>query len=167
MKKCPKCLLEKDESLFSKAKKEKDGLFHSCKACQKIYRDNYNKINAEKHSLYMKEHYVTKKDQYAAYREKHRERQRGYSLKRNYGISLAQYDAMLEAQDGRCFICSCKPRSKRLAVDHNHKTKEVRGLLCSRCNKALGVFHDKAEIVERALNYLTNPPARGVLNDLQ
>lgn len=62
---------------------------------------------------------------------------------------------MLEEQNGRCAICLCKPRTKRLAVDHNHKTGKVRGLLCSRCNHGLlGYAHDSVEMLLRAYEYV-------------
>lgn len=89
-------------------------------------------------------------------------------IQKRFGITAAQYSAMLEAQGGRCAICRQVPRSKRLAVDHNHVTGEIRGLLCSGkdrsgCNVAIGILHDDAEIVQRAADYLKNPPARRVL----
>lgn len=54
-----------------------------------------------------------------------------------YGLTTAQYDQMLDRQDGRCAICRRQPRTKRLAVDHDHETGHVRGLLCDRCNRGL------------------------------
>lgn len=81
-----------------------------------------------------------------------------------YGITGEQYEAILAAQGGVCFICEAPPRSKRLAVDHNHVTDEVRGLLCRRCNhRLLGSAHDETRILTRAIEYLTNPPARAIL----
>lgn len=88
-----------------------------------------------------------------------------HHLKKKYGITPDQYAAILEKQEGRCFICLCKPKSKRLAVDHDHKTNKIRGLLCSRCNhKLLGSANDSIEMLQRAIDYLTNPPAKGVIN---
>lgn len=85
-----------------------------------------------------------------------------------YGITGDEYEAILAAQGGVCFICQAPPRSKRLAVDHDHElgfTREaVRGLLCRRCNhRLLGSAHDKTDILRRAIAYLESPPARKVL----
>lgn len=62
-------------------------------------------------------------------------RYRTLLLLRNYGITAEQYDAMLARQGGGCVICGRPPKKKRLAVEHDHKTKRVRGLACWRCNK--------------------------------
>lgn len=89
-------------------------------------------------------------------------------LKRKYGITEEQYEDILEAQAGKCGICHRKPKTRRLAVDHNHKTGEVRGLLCSRCNHGLlGHAHDSIEMLERAIEYLKNPPAKDIVNATQ
>jgi Recombination endonuclease VII len=53
------------------------------------------------------------------------------------GVSDNEYARLLEAQGGGCAICGAKPKTRRLHVDHDHKTGKVRGLLCHRCNRAL------------------------------
>lgn len=58
-------------------------------------------------------------------------------LKKKYGITELTYEAMLQKKDGRCWICLKKPTNKPLNVDHDHKTMQVRGLLCFFCNKFL------------------------------
>ena len=79
---------------------------------------------------------------------------------KEHGITEEQYKALLAFQGGRCAICGNKPRSKRLAVDHNHKTMEIRGLLCKNCNyRILGGVRDSVEMLQTAINYLNNPPA--------
>lgn len=75
-------------------------------------------------------------------------------LQRVYGITLEIYDEMLAAQGGVCLICHRAPRNKKLAVDHDHKTKKVRGLLCSRCNWGLGKFNENSAFLQRAADYL-------------
>ena len=62
---------------------------------------------------------------------------REYNLMRRYGITLEQYDSMLTAQDGRCAVCKKHHTEFKinLAVDHDHKTGEVYGLLCTYCNQ--------------------------------
>lgn len=56
-------------------------------------------------------------------------------VQRTYGLEAGEYARLLEAQDGRCAICTRHPRSRRLAVDHDHQTGRVRALLCYTCNK--------------------------------
>jgi hypothetical protein len=58
-----------------------------------------------------------------------------------------------------CFICGKPPTKLRLAVDHDHKTGLARGLLCWACNRAIGAFRDNADSLQRAVDYLTSPPA--------
>ena len=73
------------------------------------------------------------------------------------------YDSLLALQGGRCAICRCVPRTKRLAIDHDHKTGLVRGLLCPGergCNHGLlGSAHDDANILAAAYWYLVSPPS--------
>jgi Recombination endonuclease VII len=81
--------------------------------------------------------------------------QRKRRLKFVYGISPEEYDAMLARQDGVCAICRNKPdKDKPLCVDHCHVTGEVRGLLCHRCNSALGFFREDSGILSTAIAYL-------------
>lgn len=83
-------------------------------------------------------------------------------LRRTYGITLAQYDAILLAQGGHCFFCNANGTTRALAVDHDHVTGEIRGLLCKRCNfKGLGWVEQVGLTSIR--KYLRNPPARRVL----
>jgi hypothetical protein len=80
--------------------------------------------------------------------------------KRKFGISLAEYDAMLEAQGGKCAICGTSEltghgaKYGRFSVDHDHVTGEVRGLLCHPCNIGLGSFKDNVEVMKNAIFYL-------------
>jgi hypothetical protein len=80
-------------------------------------------------------------------------------LRKTYNITSEQYESMLESQHGACWICGWKPHtnSRRLAVDHDHKLLVVRGLLCYRCNKGLGVFRDNSVSLQRASEYLQQP----------
>lgn len=82
---------------------------------------------------------------------------RRHRLKRLYDLTVAEYDQMLEAQDGVCAICekTCWT-GMRLSVDHNHQTKKVRGLLCNSCNRGLGAFDDEG-LVARVVQYLPRP----------
>jgi hypothetical protein len=107
-------------------------------------------VDIEKRKAYMREHYKThKKD--------HRHWSWKYSLKKNYGMTVEQYDALLLAQDGRCAICGTdKPykNKDKLCVDHDHITGIVRGLLCDRCNGLLGNAFDSVATLEKAIKYL-------------
>lgn len=83
-------------------------------------------------------------------------KQSGYSLKHKFGLDEYSYKLLLQLQDYRCIICK-SPSSKfakRLHVDHSHTTGVIRGLLCSSCNMALGLFKDNSTSLKRALNYL-------------
>lgn len=78
-----------------------------------------------------------------------------HRLRSAFGITPEQYEDMMEFQNGVCAICLKKPRARRLAVDHNHKTGEVRGLLCTRCNhKILGASGENPDVLRRAADYL-------------
>lgn len=74
---------------------------------------------------------------------------------RKYGLRPEDYDTLLDNQNGVCAICSEPPKpGRRLAVDHDHTTGEVRGLLCSPCNTALGLFKDRIRLLAAAIVYL-------------
>lgn len=77
------------------------------------------------------------------------------TLRKKYGITLAQFNAMVTEQQGKCLICERVPEDY-LVVDHCHETKRVRGLLCSGCNCGLGFFKDSVEIMAKAINYMQN-----------
>jgi len=88
------------------------------------------------------------------------------SIEDKYGITDERYQELFKQQNGRCAVCRNKPRTQRLAVDHDHVSGEVRGLLCKRCNHdLLGGGHDDVEILWRAVAYLLFPPAQGPMPD--
>lgn len=73
-----------------------------------------------------------------------------------FGIGLCEFEAILERQGGGCAICGEVAGSEReLAVDHNHDTHEVRGILCNLCNVGLGYFRDDTDRLIGAAMYLT------------
>jgi hypothetical protein len=78
---------------------------------------------------------------------------RNSALKANYGITVSEYDAMFKSQRGKCAICSEK-YGKTLHVDHCHRTNKVRGLLCHKCNMAIGLLQDSTKLLNRAISYL-------------
>ena len=75
--------------------------------------------------------------------------------RRTFGISVDDFDAMLEAQGGRCAICRTRPeREASLHVDHCHDSGRIRGILCLNCNQGVGTFGDDPALLERAASYL-------------
>ncbi|QDP45537.1 endonuclease VII [Microbacterium phage FuzzBuster] len=84
------------------------------------------------------------------------------SIEKTYGLTPEQYDELLKRQGGKCAICRAKPKTKRLAVDHDHKTGAVLGLLCSRCNHDLkGSAWDSLAMATALWHYMNTPPATG------
>lgn len=83
-------------------------------------------------------------------------RQRAAYLERHYGVTIEQYDVMLKEQDNRCAICGTAECSsgRNFAVDHDHETGRVRGLLCGNCNVGIGNLRDDINIMKRAIAYL-------------
>lgn len=77
-------------------------------------------------------------------------------MRRKYGLTMADFDALLESQGGVCAICKGKPNGpgKRFHVDHCHNSSKVRGLLCGKCNTAIGLLDDDPARAESAAAYL-------------
>jgi len=88
----------------------------------------------------------------AVRREGHREWHRDYMLMRRYQLTRQERSDILVSQDGLCAICYTRPA---IAVDHDHETGKVRGMLCKGCNTAIGVIGDTPEALENVLEYLT------------
>jgi hypothetical protein len=134
-KKCNHCLETKPLAEFYKNRANKDGLQKRCKPCQSA-ATFASKIKAGKELTDYRQHST--------------------QLKRKYGITPDSYADMLTTQDGKCAICLCNQCStgRRFAVDHDHKTGKIRGLLCAECNTALGKFNDEIERLKSAIRYL-------------
>jgi hypothetical protein len=82
-------------------------------------------------------------------------------LKKKFGITIEDYNKLFKNQNGLCAICNKSEISKHqsgtirtLSVDHNHETGKVRGLLCSTCNRAIGLLKDNSILLLKASNYL-------------
>jgi len=83
------------------------------------------------------------------------ETRRGEKLKRRFGLTLEQYDALWKDQGGVCAGCGGHNiAGRRLAIDHDHRTGKIRGLLCDRCNRCLGSVKDSPDVLRRLANYL-------------
>lgn len=79
----------------------------------------------------------------------------GYTkhIKQRYSLSEQDYRKLISTQNGLCAICE-KSENSKLHVDHCHKTNKVRGLLCGKCNRALGLMKDNIEFLGKAIEYL-------------
>ena len=128
-KQCVRCNLIKEKREFFKSADAKDGCAGICKACKHIKTKAWREKNKDKYNSYMRKR---NKNRYPVQR-----------LKR-YNITLEQYHNMLLAQDNRCAICKGPPSDKRpLAIDHDHSTGKVRGLLCYGCNRLMVLLDDE------------------------
>lgn len=107
---------------------------------------------------------VEGRNRYAKHREKVLKSAYRSKLKKRYGITPEQYEALLAAQNGQCAICGSKPKDGsngkrlRLCLDHSHENGMVRGLLCNACNAGLGHFADNPDNLAAAIRYLADNP---------
>ncbi len=125
MKRCGLCKQEKTLEDFYLQRSAADKRQGRCKTCQ----DNYWKLD--------------------------KTRKYEYNIKKKFGISFIDYQALLEKQEGVCAICGRAPsENKRLCVDHNHKTDEIRGLLCFECNTGIGKLQESVDLLRKAIHYL-------------
>lgn len=92
---------------------------------------------------------------------------RNYRLKREYNISTEEYEKMYKGQCGLCSICDKKEELYKLAIDHDHKTGRIRGLLCRKCNAALGLFGDNTETMKRAMKYIEKHNGENNYNSIE
>jgi hypothetical protein len=119
----------------------------SCKHCGKTHIQNQREIRNNSHSMscsfYRPPNYsgIEKRDGI---------------IRRQYGITLNEYNEMLENQNYKCAICGNEDEveGRRLAIDHCHTSGKVRGLLCGKCNRGLGLFYDNVELLNNAILYL-------------
>lgn len=110
---------------------------------RKITLEKYN--NKPERKQAMKDYYQRNKD-----------KAKNRMLIRNYGITLDEYNEMLENQNGQCYICGKHHslQTKSLSVDHCHKTGNVRRLLCSNCNTSLGLLKEDIDRVKKMIRYI-------------
>jgi hypothetical protein len=110
-----------------------------------IYKDpDYFRKYREKNKAHINEYL-------RGWRKRNPHRIRNSNLKGTYGLTLESFAELSSKQNHRCALCGIK---KRLDVDHCHKTKRIRGLLCGLCNRALGVLGDNEEGLLKAIKYL-------------
>lgn len=126
---CKTCNTEKPKKDFSRLKSRRSGIIPHCKICHNKKMKLWNK----KHPFYS----------------------RNSNLMKNYGITSDDYDKMLKEQNNVCKVCNGPAMGKgRYHVDHCHKTGKIRGLLCHKCNVALGMVQDNIEHLNKLIVYL-------------
>ena len=138
MRKCVVCKEYKEEVEFYKCSAKKDGISYRCKICDNLARKKYYQNNQERCRILS--------------RNRH--------WKHKYNVTPEQYEELLKKQNYRCAICNTENSSynqghiNHFAIDHDHNTGRIRGLLCHNCNRALGLFKDSALNLEQAYYYL-------------
>lgn len=145
---CRKCQVVKPLSAYSPGDRSADGYRYTCKECD----------NERLRAKYADDP-LPKRLQNARwyYKKESREGRRERMLMKNYGMTLYDYEALMDLQDHRCRICRHKEGERGrgvLTVDHCHKTGVIRGLLCDPCNRALGMFLESPEVLRAAIEYL-------------
>lgn len=156
-RKCSKCGLEKElnSNNFCKDKYDKSGFTYQCKVCRAIKQKEWSLANPEKVKELNAKNKLKRKAFYdspegiISSRRSH--------LKRTYNLTLEEFNEKLESQNNVCAICnSSNTRDKHgvMAVDHCHNTGKIRGLLCFKCNSALGNFNDDKQLLIKAIKYL-------------
>ena len=144
-KQCSKCKEIKLYEQFIKRSRAKDGLTSECKECHKLISKLWESHNKPKRYINKRNHEI-----------KNPEKTKNNKYKRQYGITLDDYNKLLDTQNGCCAICKRHKSefSMALHTDHNHATGKVRGILCQKCNRGLGFFNDDTELMKEAINYL-------------
>jgi hypothetical protein len=139
MKYCPCCKQNLSVLLFGKDKQAKDGYRYICKDC-----------NNRKSREYQKTKPIESKESKKRYNQKNG---RKTYMKYEYGPNgLVHYETQYSKQKGCCAIC--QKHLKVLCQDHNHENQQLRGLLCSACNRALGLLKDNLTFIKAAVQYL-------------
>lgn len=132
---CKDCKIEKPVEDFYR--------HYNKKAKKSYYRTNCKLCENERSRKYHNENKATRSFQ-----------NKMWKIENRFGITIDKYESMLAAQDYGCKICQGNDLDRSLAIDHNHETGKVRGLLCSKCNRGLGYFQDNVELLQKAIDYL-------------
>jgi hypothetical protein len=159
MKRCKKCKILKPLAEFYGAKGARDGRRSECKACSLANRKQWYRDNRDRAISYVRAWQQANPDRVKAWRVRNRERRneqmREIHLRNKFGLTPDEYDRILSAQGGVCVLCDRPPTPGiSLHVDHDHGTGEIRGLLCMRCNNALGLFQEDPDLLRRAARYV-------------
>jgi hypothetical protein len=159
VKRCKKCGETKPLELFYADKACRDGRRPECKACTSAARRVYYRANRKKVIGRVVAWQRDNKERYNArqreYRKRNPDKDWPGHLKRNFGLTVDEYESFVAAHSGRCAICCDEAAAgKRLHIDHDHNSKNVRGMLCVRCNNGLGQFRENPALLERGIDYL-------------
>lgn len=149
---CKKCKEEYPATIefFHRNNASKDGLAYRCKKCRKEYNiSHYNRNRQKIQKVHRK--YQKKNNDRIYKQRKESGKDWEYKLKHLYGLSLEEYNNMLNKQKNKCLICGI---NKKLDIDHNHKNGKVRGLLCQKCNKGIGLLKENELILFNSIKYL-------------
>jgi len=143
MKRCPRC---NKRLALSEFRTRNGKPFPWCRPCDRQYNRDLRAENVERYRGYDSNR-----------RASNPLRHRPGVLKRAYGITVTDYERILREQNGRCAICRTDAPmgpGKILAVDHDHANGRVRGLLCGKCNMAIGLFGESTTRLRQAIAYL-------------
>lgn len=161
VKACNSCNGVKPLDDFYANPRGRGGLRPECKSCTKTRRREWYIRNSAREIERVRQWALANPDKVAeriaAARGSDEKKlsDRKSHLKRKYGMTLADFDRMFAAQGGVCAICGeARPEERTLHVDHDHATGMIRGLLCFRCNNALGDFREEVELFRSAADYL-------------
>ena len=161
VKRCRVCGVLKPLNDFYRATGMRDGHRNDCKLCNLAAKKARTALDPVANLERVKRWQRENPDRLNAYRRAYRQRperkraERESHLQRQYGMSLADYERMFERQAGLCRICGVRPRKgTNLHVDHDHETGAVRGLLCFKCNNAIGLFDESHDLFQAAADYL-------------
>lgn len=157
MKICTKCKIEQPKTDFVKDKTSPDGLTCWCKKCRNSHNATWRLNNKDKMKALNDKHKPTRKAYYS--KPEVKLKYRVSYIENTFGIKYSVYEELLLKQNNVCAICKQPEKQIRnnyLAIDHCHTTGVVRGLLCSNCNRALGLFGDSTETLSSAISYLNN-----------
>lgn len=151
MKYCPSCNKEKDYSEFSKNKRQPDGYQSWCKQCGSDYNRQYRRNHLIEHRKYANDYAKNNPDIIKNIR-----------ICRKYGITLDEFNSLIRIQNNKCLICYKEMIGTDRHIDHDHITKRVRGLLCGRCNNAIGFLKDSPYSAINVTKYLIENNSRGI-----
>jgi hypothetical protein len=160
MKRCTKCKVEKPLDQFYRCQENKStGRVSACKVCTRIYATSDRaKALASARCRNPSSSVRRKMREYGNRPDVKRRRAERNRLKL-YGLTDNEFRSLWLDQLGACAICSSpldEEESRAVMVDHDHKSKKVRGLLCDNCNRGLGFFKDKPAWLRSAATYLEN-----------
>ena len=173
-KTCRDCGAAKAPGDFNKHPKTRDGLQPHCRDCQRARNARHYRANKPLYEARIKQWRQENPERVKTARRLSLERLRGTPefqegvrrrwLKHKYGITPAEYDALLMAQGGGCGVCGANEQptdGKRFHVDHDHGTGKVRGVLCQPCNIILGLANDNCDTLAAAILYLKQAQSGG------